>query len=93
MEKLFTYVHENQHRECYLNKCKCNYDTYLQEYHAFKAELDFAYLNPEYRGYYVKILNASYKRFRKNPSTWKTHIKVVRNIRKSKKYKEVAGKL
>lgn len=91
-----TYRHEKQHRECYKSKCFCwDQDSiFWTEYHAFKAELDFAlnsgfivkkiYLKSTYE--YLKLL-LSREKWNKSQ---KAHYQALRKVCKLKRFKNLA---
>ena len=88
LDKILTYVHENQHRECFNKKCKCTGNTYLEEYHAFNAELDYAINNPYIRKRFIKGLKDILDKAKRIPEVYESHGKVVRKLMKTKKFKE-----
>jgi hypothetical protein len=92
------YIHENQHRDCFIHKCKCwNRSIFLCEYHAFRAELKFLLEkdNSKYWKTYFVITIKSLIKFGTNINNiwgWEEHFKALRKVCNLKDFKKVASK-
>lgn len=91
------YIHENQHRECFVSKCKCFKNTFWCEYHAFRAELKVL-LEKKDGKYWCKYFDITVKsliKFKtntKNVEGWAEHFKALRKVCNLKDFRKVAIK-
>lgn len=91
------YIHENQHKKCFVNKCKCWKKLFWCEYHAFKAELKFLLEkdNSKYWHKYFVITIKSLIKFKDNANNikgWKEHFKALKKVCNLKDFRWAAKK-
>lgn len=97
LEAECVFYHERQHRRCYLAKCSCwgRKTDYLTEYHAFKGELEAIILRGSklLSRVYLRSIADTWKKINREPKRWKDHIKALRRVMRSKKFKKLVREM
>jgi len=90
VEREIVYAHEDQHRKCYHEKCFCwGMDSdFWKEYHAMKAEFEFALeKGGRYLKAYRKLFVDCLKRYKKNPES-KAYLQASLKLMRLKAFRE-----
>ena len=93
------YLHELQHKKCFLKKCKCWKSDYWCEYHAMRGELNgvIASGSSRMKKAYLKSMKKSLVKYQANPKLWKAHLAALKRVMKTKaflsivSFKEIMG--
>jgi len=91
--KLFVYVHERQHKKCHDEGCVCwDKATFYSEYHAYRAELDYASLRDSprlWKLYFRSTMNDLVKQAT-NLKLWGAHRKAILKVIRLKRFRKYA---
>lgn len=89
-------AHEEQHRKCYFNKCKCSKNDYLSEYHAYKAEFQYILdINKHkyWKAYFKNALDCLDRYITdKSIPSHKWHLSAFKKFSKTKQFRKWAEK-
>ena len=104
LEREIVYFHEITHKECFEAKCICwkKKSGYLCEYHAFRGTLRRVvdarnHLRSRFwqklRKCYLREVEKALRKYSGDLTVWKTHLKALRKLMKTKAFKELSGEI